>query len=407
MDLPPLPTPRLDECPFGPAPEMAKLRAEAPVSRVKCPTGLTAWLVTRYADVREVLGDEGRFSNRAGQAIHLMAHADPNRPIGEGEFTRLDGPEYQRFRQHMAPELATPKRMAALRPMVQQIVDDRLDALATADPPVDFYTEFAIPITAAAIGGLVGVPPAQRELFETAATKVFTSTTTEDVAAGVKPLQAYLYKLVLERRANPGDDAISRMSARSAASDRPFTDVELVAISATMLAAGFDTTATIMAHGLLALLAHPAEFDRLRQDFSLVPSAVEELVRFFGGAPGIVRQVTRDTEIGGHPVAEGDYIVAAIQVADRDPEAFDDPDRLDLGRRPNPHMGFGYGTHQCFGQQTARLELTVVLETLLRRVPSLRLATPLEDVPFKTGTPVFGPARVPVAWDAVLPAVNA
>ncbi|MFG2050624.1 cytochrome P450 [Micromonospora sp. NPDC048935] len=401
MDLAPLPTPRLQECPFGPAPETARLRAEAPVSRVRCPTGLTAWLVTRYADVRDVLGDADRFSSRAGQAIHLMAHADPDRPVGVGEFTRLDGPEYQRFRQHMAPELATPKRMATLRPIVQQIVDERLDALAAAGPPADFYTGFALPVTAATIGDLVGVPPGDRELFQNAATAVFTGTTKEDLAAAVQPLHAYLYKMIVQRRANPGDDALSRMITRSAAGDRPFSDPELVAIAATMLAVGFDTTATVMSHGVLALLAHPAEFERLRADPTLVPGAVEELVRFFGGAPGIVRQVTRDTDIGGHPVAAGDYVVAAIQVADRDPEAFADPDRLDVGRRPNPHMGFGYGTHQCFGQQTARLELTVVLETLLRRVPSLRLAVPLEDVPFKTGTPVFGPAEVPVDWTAV------
>ncbi|WP_407562330.1 cytochrome P450 [Streptomyces sp. 184] len=407
-DLLELPMPQPRECPFGPPPEMAALRERAPVTRVKCPTGLVAWLVTRYDDVREVLGDAERFSSRPGQAVHLMAHADPERPVGELEFSRMDGPDYQRFRQHMGPEVATPRRMAELRPLVQDLVDERLDALAAAGPPGDFYADFALPVTSAAIGALVGVPYADRELFHRAAAAVFSGATSRaELAEALKPLHTYLYKLVVTRRADPGDDALSRMIARGAAAPRPFTDAELVAISSTMLVTGFDTTATTMSHGLLTLLAHPAETDRLRADPSLIPSAVEEIVRFLGGGPGIVRQATRDTEIGGHPVAEGDYIVAAIQTADRDPGAFPEPDRLDVGRRPNKHLGFGYGTHQCFGQQTARLELTVTLETLLRRVPSLRLAVPAADVPFKTGTPVHGPAEVPVTWDAILPAGTA
>ncbi|MFW6690681.1 cytochrome P450 [Streptomyces sp. MAR4 CNX-425] len=404
-DLLELPLPKPRECPFGPPPEMAGLRERTPVVRVKCPTGLTAWLVTRYADVREVLGDAERFSSRAGQAIHLMAHADPERPVGELEFSRMDGADYQRFRRTIGPEVSTAQRMTELRPMVQALVDERLDALAAAGPAADLYADFAVPVTTAVIGGLVGVPYADRELFHNAAAVMFSGATSRaDVLEAMRPLHEYLFRMVATRRATPLDDSLTRMIARSEASERPYTDLELVGICAALLVPGFDTSATVMAHGLLTLLAHPAELARLHAEPSLVPSAVEEIVRFLGGAPGIVRQATRDTEIGGHPVAAGDYIVLAMQAADRDTEVFPDPDRLDVGRRPNNHLGFGHGTHQCFGQQTARLELTVTLQTLLRRVPSLRLAVPLEDVPFKTGSIVYGPAEVPVTWDAVLPA---
>lgn len=402
-----LPVPRPRVCPFGPPPEYARLRVEAPVTRVRCPTGLTAWLVSRYAEVREVLGDAERFSSRPGQVVHWMAHSDPARPVAPGEFTRMDGPDYQRFRRHIGPVVGTPKRLARLRPLVRRIVDERLDELAAAGAPADFYRDFAVPVTTAAIGSVVGVPYAERRLFHDAAEVVFSQVTdAADLAAAMRPLHAYLHRLVRERRERPGDDGVSSLITRSEELAEPFTDLELVSMCAVMLVAGFDTTATALSHGMLALLSHPGELARLRADPGLVPGAVEEIVRMFGGAAGIVREATRDTVVGGRPIARGDYLVLAIQAADRDPAAFDDPDRLDVGRSTEGHLGFGYGTHQCFGQQTARLELSVVLETVLRRVPSLRLAVPLAEVPFKTGTPVVGPAAVPVAWDEVLPAAG-
>ncbi|RBM24060.1 cytochrome P450 [Streptomyces sp. PT12] len=368
------------------------------MTRVACPTGLTAWLVSRYADVREILGGAERFSSRPGQVVHLMAHADPERPIGKGEFTRMDGPDYQRFRRHMGPEVSSPRRLAKLRPLVRAAVDERIGALADAGPPADLYQDFAIPVTTASFGGLVGVPYADRDLFHRAASGVFSDVTDQvQLAAAVRPLQGYLFELVRRRRIEPEDDALSRMVARAPSAEPPFSDVELVAMSAVMLVAGFDSTATALAHGVLALLTDPDQWARLRDDPSLVPGTVEEMVRLFGGGAGIVREATTDTGIGGHPVAEGDYIILAIQSANHDPEAFDDPGRLDVARDAEGHLGFGHGTHQCFGQQTARLELTVALEALARRVPSPRLAAPLADVPFKTGTSVVGPERVPVA----------
>ncbi|MFF5717960.1 cytochrome P450 [Streptomyces buecherae] len=404
QDLMDLPLPRPSECPFGPSPDFARLRVESPVVQVRCPTGMRAWLVSRYADVREVLGDAERFSSRTGQVPHMMGHADPGRPVRPGEFTRMDGAEYQRFRRHIGPEVGTPKRLAELRPRVEAIVDERIDALAAGGPKADFYGDFTVPVTTAAISGVVGVPYEDRHLFHHAAAAVFSDVTSEpEMAAAMRPLHAYLYQLVRSRREDPQDDGVSRIIARSEQANEPFTEAELVSMCAVMLVAGFDTTATALAHGMFALLAHREQYARLRVDPSLIPSAVEEIVRCFGGAAGIARQVTRDTEIGGTPVRAGDYVVVAIQAADRDPAEFEDPDAIDVGRRISGHLGFGYGTHQCFGQQTARLELSVVLEKLTRRIPSLRLASAVEEVPFKENTPVIGPAAVPVTWDEILP----
>lgn len=404
-DLPGLPPSADARCPFGPAPEYATLRAKHPVSKVRCPTGITAWLVTRYDDVREVLGDAQRFSSRPGQAAHVLAHMNPDRPIGEGEFTRMDGEEYQRFRHHLGPEISSPAALAKLRPLMQRAVDERLDELSGAALPVDFYGRFAIPVTTAVIGGLLGVPYTDRALFHEAAAGMFGSRTTEqDLAHAARPLFGYVRELLQARRAEPGDDAVSRMIMRSEQAARPFSEVELMMMVAGLLISGFDTTATTMTHGLLALFEQPGALDALRAQPSLIPDAVEELTRRLGGAAGLTRQATMDTEIGDQAVHAGDFIVLAVQAADHDEEVFPEPDLLDITRRPAGHLGFGHGAHQCIGRQIARLELAVAFETLLRRIPSLRLAAPLSRIPFKEGTPVVGPAELPVAWDAILPA---
>lgn len=406
--LPPLPLPGAQGCPFGPPPEYSDLRAGRPVTRVACPTGVQAWLVTRYADVREVLGDPRRFSNRPGTAAHVLLGFGGDGPVGEGEFPRMDGAEHLRFRRHMAPEISNMKRINQLRPLVRQIVNERLDALATAAPPVDLYAAFARPVTTAVIAALLGVPERDRVLFQQAAEALFASASSSaDVAKAMEPLFQYLYGMVLTRRAEPGDDVLSRMIVRSDETDRPFTDMELVSMSAALLIAGYDTTASMISHGVLALLEHPGEFERLRDDPSLSARAAEELVRYLGVGAGLLREVAEDTEIAGQPVKAGDYVVLAVQSANRDPALYPDADRLDVGRASGAHLGFGHGPHQCVGQQLARLELATVLATLPRRMPSLRLAVPFDEIRFKVDTAVLGPVAVPVTWDEILPATEA
>jgi cytochrome P450 len=400
-----LPLPEAHGSPFGPPPEYAGLRADEPVARVVCPTGVRAWLVSRYTDVRDVLADAERFSNRPGTAAHVLRGLGGDTPVGEGEFPRMDGADHLRFRRHMAPEMSNLKRIERLRPLVRGIVDERLDALAGATPPVDLYAEFAKPVTTAVIAELLGVPERDRELFQRAAEALFAGTSSQsDVASALQPLFEYLYTMVLTRREEPGDDVISRMIARSDATERPFTDIELVMMSAAMLIAGYDTTASLISYGMLALLRHRDELERLVADPSLATTAAEELVRYLGVGAGLMREASRDTEIAGQAVRAGDAVVLAVQSANRDPALHPDADRLDVGRATGAHLGFGHGPHQCVGQQLARLELTTVLATLPRRIPTLRLAVPFEEVRFKAETSVLGPAALPVTWDEVLPA---
>jgi cytochrome P450 len=403
--LPALPLPGARGCPFGPPPEYADLRAGRPVERVACPTGVDAWLVSRYTDVREVLGDPQRFGNRPGTAAHVLLGYGGETPVGEGEFPRMDGAEHLRFRRHMAPEVSNMKRVNQLRPLVRQIIDDRLDALAATTPPVDIYAAFARPVTTAVIAELLSVPEADRPLFQQAAEALFAGeSSSTDVAAALQPLFQYLYMMVVTRRADPGDDVLSRMIVRSDQTERPFTDMELVMMSAALLIAGYDTTASMISHSLLALLEHPQELDRLRADPSLAATAAEELVRYLGVGSGLLREVMQDTEIAGQPVKAGDYVVVAVQSANRDSALYADGDRLDVGRPSGAHLGFGHGPHQCVGQQLARLELTTVLATVPQRIPSLRLAIPFDDIRFKVDTSVLGPVALPVTWDAIVPA---
>ncbi|GAA2822332.1 cytochrome P450 [Crossiella cryophila] len=400
----PLPVPREDLCPFGPAPEVADLRARTPVTRVTCPTGIEAWLVTRYADVREVLGDPRRFSNRCGSAGHLLANMPPETPIEQGDFFKMDGPEHVRFRRVFAPAITTARRIEEFRPMVLRTADELLDGLAAETGPVDLHERFSKPLTSSVIAGLLGVPYADRGVFQRVAETLFSGGTDVDELNAVKfPLYDYVADLVRARRAEPGEDVLSVLVTRGREHEQPFNDLELTKMAVGLLVAGYDTTASSITYGVLALLADRTQFDRLAADPALAVGATEELVRLLGVGAGLLRVATVDTEIGGQPIAAGEYVIAAAQAANHDPAHFPEPERLDIDRRTTSHLGFGHGPHHCVGQQIARLELTTALATLPCRVPTLRLAVPQAEIRFKADTTVYGPAALPVTWDEVLP----
>jgi cytochrome P450 len=375
------------------------------VVKVICPTGIEAWLVTSYAQVREVLGDPQRFSNNSGQAGHIMANMPPDLPVEEGDFFKMDGPDHVRFRRVFAPAVSTVRRLELFRPMAQRTVDELLDGLADVTGPIDLHERFSKPLTTSVIAELLDVPYADRALFHRTAEALFSGgTDVDDLAEARFPLFEYVHDAVVKRRTEPGDDALSVLVTRGQEAELPFTDLELIKMAAGLLVAGYDTTASLITYGMLALLNNPEQFALLATDPAAVPNAVEEIVRLLAVGSGLLRVAKVDTEIGGTPIAAGEFVVVAIQAANHDPAQFTDPEELDITRQHNAHIGFGHGPHQCVGQQIARLELGTVLGTLPRRVPSLRLAVPFDDVEFKTDTTVMGPLALPVTWDEVLPA---
>lgn len=393
-------------CPFGFTPETARSRTEVPTAKVACPTGIDAWLVTRYADVREVFADSARFSSQPGSIAHRVYGMNPDSPIIEGDFPRMDGAEHERFRRAIAPELS-PRQMELFRPTVQRIVDDVIDEAAAVPGPVDFHAQLVMPIVTQVIAALLDVPYADRGLFQTITmTLLDTRSGADEVIEAGAPFFEYALNLVQDRRKNPGEDVLSRIIAHGERGERPFTDAELAVTSAALLVGGFAITAGVASFGLLALFEQPAQLDRLLAEPELVGSAVEELIRFgTSSLPGtVLRRAAEDTRIADLPVSAGDYVVTVLHDANRDEALLPDPDVLDIGRKPVPHLGFGHGPHQCVGQQLARLELKVVFETLLRRIPTVRPAVPLEQIAYREDFVVPGPVAVPVTWDAVLPA---
>ncbi|GLV79768.1 MULTISPECIES: cytochrome P450 [Streptomyces] len=401
---PPLPQAPERQLPFDPPPEYAALRASGEVVRVSTPAGFDAWLVSDYAGVREVLGDGRRFSARPGSTAHVMPGFDPESPVDD-LFTRMDGPEHIRIRRNFAPQLSHPRRLAELTPLVQETVDDALDGLKGAAQPHDLHVNYSRLISTTVIAELIGVPQESRHLFYDTAKALFdpTGKATEELGPALLPLYVYMQELVAARRAEPGDDVVSRLIAFNAQAERPLSDHELIMMNGALFIFGFDVISSRLSGGLLMLLSDRSRWERLCADPGLAPTAAEEVVRFLGSPTGLLRQATEDTTVHGQPIAAGDYVVLAVQSANRDTALLPDGDVFDMARKPGPHLGFGHGAHACVAQQIARVQLTAALRGLATRVPSLRLVKPLSEIECRDDSTARGPAEVPAAWDEVLP----
>ncbi|MBE1491261.1 cytochrome P450 [Plantactinospora soyae] len=378
-------------------PRYAQLRRDEPLSRVQLPFGEEAWLATRYEDVRVVMGD-ARFSRA------LSVGRDEPRTIPRQQdlgMLRMDPPDHTRLRRLVAKAF-TARRVELLRTRAQQITDELVDEMVKAGPPADLVEQFATPLPIQVICELLGVPFADRDKFHTWSEAIVSTTSlgVDQIQEYLNNLWGYIGELVAVRRREPVDDLLGAMvRARDENEDR-LTEEELVQLAAGLLAAGHETTVTQIPNFVYVLLEHPAELARLRADPTLVPSAVEELIRFvpLGVASAFPRYATEDIELGGVLVRAGEPVLPAVGSANRDGEVFADPDRLDLGRVPNPHVGFGHGVHHCIGAQLARMELQVAIHTLVTRLPGLRLAVPEPELTWKSGLLVRGLAALPVTW---------
>jgi cytochrome P450 len=327
-------------CPFAPPVEHLRLQETEPVAWVTLPTGEQVWALSRIDDVRTMLTDP-RFS--ADRTHPGFPHLAPGRRAMAGALKRMmismDPPEHGRARGAVMGEF-TARRMAALRPRIQQIVDECIDAL------------------------LAG-------------------------------LHTYLQELIARKAAEPADDLLSRRLGEA-------TDPQdVVSLAMLLLIAGHETTANMISLGVMMLLEHPDQLAVIRQDPGKTPLAVEELLRYFTiGEFSLSRVAVGDVELGGKHIRAGEGVVVLSNAANRDPAAFTDGDRFDVERGARHHIAFGFGAHQCLGQNLARLELQIVLDTLMRRIPGLRLAAPVDDLPFKDDATIYGLYELPVTWTA-------
>ena len=373
---------------FDPPARMADLRGRPGLERVTTPLGLTAWLVTRYADAREVLGDATRFSSAGLPA--LPGSDDDQRA---GNLLMIDPPEHTRLRRLLTGEF-TVKRIRRLQPRISEIVTEHLDAMAAAGPPADLVEAFALPIPSLVICELLGVPYADRSEFHRRASMQLDLTRPlAERGAVAAESRRYMATLVERARAEPGEDMLG-MLVREHGDD--LAAAELTGVASLLLIAGHETTANMLSLGTLALLENPEQAAVVRDDPEATAPAVEELMRFLSVVhSGVPRRVTSDTEVGGSPVSAGDLLVVSLPSADRDRALVEDPERLDVARAASHHVAFGHGVHHCLGAPLARTEMATAFPALLRRFPTLAVAGEPE---FRSAAVVYGLRHLPVTW---------
>ncbi|MBV9381606.1 MAG: cytochrome P450 [Streptosporangiaceae bacterium] len=392
--LPPSPVP------YDTAPEMRALAGKCPVARVELPDGSAAWLITGFSEVREVLIDQ-RYSR-------ALAYA-PGRPrlgfdyLLAESLMGMDPPEHSRLRKLVAAAF-TEKRMQALRPEVASIVDDLLDDMIAGPRPADLVRSFSLPLPSRVICSLLGVPPEDLDKFHGWSNTLFGdwSRTIEEMTEAYLGINGYMAELIARKRKEPADDLITVLIDARDSGDRLSED-ELVRFCFGLLMAGHETTANQINMSFAALCHHPAELARLRADPSLIPAAVEELLRFVqiaGRGTIPPARITREEVcLGGVTIPAGEAVLPMMNIADRDPAAFPDPDRLDVLRAPKTHVAFGAGAHHCLGAQLARMELQEAFRGLLARLPGLRMAVPLSEIEFREGHVIASMRALPVTWD--------
>jgi cytochrome P450 len=389
---------RAEKCPFDPPPAIQSLQEEAPLTRVRLRNGVEVWLVTRYAEQKALLADPrlSADAGRPGYPIEVDVAAGGDAPVS---FILMDDPEHARLRR-MVTSSFTIKRVEAMRPGVQKIVDDLIDEMLAGPKPVDLVQAFALPVPSLVICQLLGVPYDDHESFqENSKILINRDASGEERRAAGGRLFQYLDGLIGQKISDPGDDLLSSLVERIGNGE--LTRPEAVQMGVLMLLAGHETTANMIALGTLALLENPDQLAMLRaaEDSPLVSSAVEELLRYLHITHNGRRRVAlEDIEIAGETIRAGEGVVLANDIANRDPSVFPDPDVLDLHRNPRQHVAFGFGVHQCLGQPLARMELQVVYSTLYQRIPTLRLATTLDQIPFKHDGSVYGVYELPVTW---------
>ena len=362
--------------------ELDRLRRDRPVCPVRMPTGDSAWLVTRYKDVEQVMTDT-RFSRDLRFSASTRAGGAPPEEfvVNSARTLAMDGSPHLSLRRLVAGAF-TPNRMEAFRPRVQQITDDLLDELAAMPRPADLIDAFAAPLPVRVICELLGVPDDNRAQFRawSDATVSVTAHTQDEVSAAWTGLLGYFTELIKERRSNPGNDLISTLIAARDGADK-LTETELLFLAIGVLIGGNETTVNAIVLGLCQLWAHPDALAVVLADPALIRTAVEELLRFepLSGL-GRRRLVTADLELSGVPLSAGDNVILSVRGANRDEEYFDDPEQLLVDRQKNPHLSFGQGPHYCMGASLARVELQVALDRLLRRFPGIAPAVPLDQL---------------------------
>ena len=396
-DVPEYPMEREAACPFAPPQRMLEMN---PLARVRIWNGTTPWLVTGHEVARTLFADsrvsvDDRIEGFPHWNEHMLSTVN-KRP--RSVFTS-DAEEHTRFRRMLSKPF-TFKRVEGLRATIQEVTDECIDAVLAGPQPADLVSALALPVPTKVISDMLGVPYDDHEFFQEHANAGLARFAAADaMQKGAMSLHQYLIDLVEKKQANPAEDAVSDLAERVTAGE--ISVKEAAQLGTGLLIAGHETTANMIGIGILALLENPEQAALLRDsdDPKFIANACEELMRYLSIIQNGQRRVaTDDIEIAGETIRAGEGIIIDLAPANWDAAAYPDPEKLDLGRDAGQQLGFGYGRHQCVGQQLARAELQIVFHTLLRRIPTLRLAIPFDEVPFKHDRLAYGVYELPVTW---------
>lgn len=393
--------PMMRTTPFDPPAEYAELERNGPVTRAILHTDQPVWLITGHESVRKILVDPRVSSDRSHPNFPAPVKVSDEARRRQVSFGRAligaDPPQHTEQRRMLIHEF-TVRRVQALKPRIQEIVDERIDAMLAAEKPVDLFAELALPVPSMVICELLGVPYSDRDFFQSR-TKILLSRNTapERRQQLADELNEYFDELVTAKEADPGDDLLGRLIVRNNETE-VFSHELLTALASLLLLAGHETTSNVISLGTLALLQHPDQLDAIKADPSLIPNAVEELLRYLTIVEAGFRVALEDIDMDGTVIRAGDALIALAMTANRDGSTFEQADEFDIKRGARHHVAFGYGVHQCLGQNLARTELETVFGTLFRRIPGLRLAVDIDDVPLKKDTFIYGVHGLPVTW---------
>lgn len=393
--LPFIPLPRSPGCPLAPPEEFAEWR-KADGLQLACWHGRPTWVISRYEDIKAALVDPRLSADTIPDELKAVSTDNQVPQI----FPRMDDPEHNRLRRMMTRDF-TFRRAESMRPQIQDLVDVFLDDMIAKGRPGDLVRDFALPVPSLVISLLLGVPYEDHEFFQLQSTAGLDSrSTNEEKAVAIGAIFGYVFELVGRKEREPGDDMISRLIIDHVATGA--LSRETAAMNAViMLQAGHETTASMISLGTLALLQHPAQLARLRDtdDPVVVANVVEELMRYLSIVHSLVERVAlEDLEIAGQPIKAGDFVLMNLPGGNWDPGFVAHPEELDVDRNARGHLGFGFGVHQCIGQNLARAELQIALSTLARRLPGLKLAVPEEDLIFQNEQEIYGISELPVTW---------
>ncbi|MFD7235594.1 cytochrome P450 [Streptomyces syringium] len=383
-------------CPYQPPAGHEALVADGPLSRVTLYDGREVWLVTGHAEGRALLTDQRLSSDRQNPAFPVFAPRAEGQ--GEASFPLIgyDDPEHARQRRMLIPSFGL-KRIAAMRPQIQRIADELIDAMLAGGTEAELVSAYALPLPSMVICSLLGVPYEEHELFESLSRALLLSETSAEARERRLEFEDYLDGLIARKEAAPGDGLLDELIADRLAEGQ-LDRRELVMTAMVTLIAGHETTANMITLGMYTLHEHPDQLAVLRAEPALMPGAVEELLRYLSIADVMMRVATSDIEIGGRTIRAGDGVILAVSLINRDAEVYERPGTLDVRRSARHHVAFGFGIHQCLGQNLARAELEIALTTLLTRIPTLRITVARDELLIKPATTLQGLFALPVAW---------